>query len=217
VPQLVVALFLVALFALGAVVLYTQGTAREPVVALAVDVARGEAVTPEMLQVVHVSTDDAISFVSPDASVALFGQRAIADLPAGSLVSAALFVDNTALDDGEAVVGLALGPGEYPSPFLAVGDHVSVVRTVRDSAELADAIGDVAPQAPTGEGLEVPEPGDANFVLVSDAVVFDLAPLGTQGDLFVSLRLSGEDAPVVAAADAAGSVRLVQVPAPEQP
>ncbi len=214
VPQLVVAVFLVALFALGAVVLYTQATARDPVVALAVDVARGEAITPEMLQVVHVSTDDAIAFMAPDASPALFGQRAIADLPAGSLVSAALFVDNTALDDGEAVVGMALGPGEYPSPFLAVGDHVAVVRTVRDSSELSDAIGDVAPSAPAGEGLEVPEQGVANFVLVADAVVFDLSPLGTQGDLFVSLRLSEDDAPVVAAADAAGAVRLVQVPAP---
>ncbi len=215
IPQLVVALFLVAFFALVAVVLYTQATAREPVVSLAVDVARGEAIEPEMLQVVYVSTDDAIAFVSPDASPAIFGQRAIADLPAGTLVSAALFVDNTTLDEGEAVVGLALGPGEYPSPFLAVGDHVTVVRTVRDSSELADAIGEVAPTAPD-EGLETPKPGVANFVLVADAVVFDLSPIGTQGDLFVSLRLSEDDAPVVAAADAASAVRLIQVPASER-
>ena len=217
VPQLVVAVFLVALFALLAVVGYTQATARDAVVALAVDVSRGEAITPEMLQVVYLSTDDAIPFVAPDASSAFLGLRAIADLSAGTLVTAALFVDNTALDAGEAVVGLALGPGEYPSPFLSPGDHVTVVRTVRDSSELSAAIGDVASRPSGDNALETTELGDANFVLVVDAVVFDVSPLGTQGELFISLRLSDEDAPVVAAADAAGAVRLVQVPVPEQP
>ena len=217
VPQLVVALFLVALFALLAVVFYTQATAREPVVALAVDVSRGEAVEPDMLQVVYVSTDDAVAVVSPEASALLFGQRAIADLEAGTLVSASLFVDNTALGAGEALVGLSLGPGEYPSPFIAVGDHVAVVRTVRDSAELSAAIGDVAPRLPSDGGLVAPAPGAADFVLVADAVVFDRSEIGTQGGLFITLRLGEDDAPIVAAAHAANAVRLVQIPAPETP
>jgi hypothetical protein len=45
--------------------------------------------------------------------------------------------------------------------------------------------------------------------------VFDIEALGTQGELFVSLRVGVEDAPVVAAAAAANAVRLVQVPVPE--
>ncbi len=216
VPQLVVALFLVALFALLAVVFYTQATAREPVVALAVDVARGEAITPDMLQVVYVSTDDAVALVSPDASAAMLGQRAIGDLEAGTLVSGSLFVDNTALGAGEALVGLSLGPGEYPSPFLAVGDHVAVVRTVRDSAELAAAIGEVAPRLPAEGELPPPAPGVADLVL-ADAVVFDISEIGTQGGLFVTLRLAEDDAPIVAAGHAANAVRLVQIPAPETP
>ena len=211
VPQMVVAVLLMALFALLAVVFYSRATAREPVVALAVDMTRGQELGPELLRTVEVSTDEALPLIAPADVGALYGQRAIAELAAGTLVTPALFVDNTALEPGESVVGLALTPGEYPSPFLAPGDHVSVVRTVRDSVELSAAIGGVTrSDEDTGNG-----PPAADFVLVADAVVFDIQQLGTQGQLFVSLRLNVDDAPVVAAAAAAGAVRLVQVPVPE--
>ncbi len=210
VPQMVVAVLLMALFALLAVVFYTRAVASQPVVALAVDVARGQELGPELLQSVEVSTDEALALVAPADVAALYGRRAVVDLEAGTLVAPALFVDHTALEPGESVVGLALSPGEYPSPFLSAGDHVSVVRTVRDSVELSDAIGGIA-ESPGGA-----EPDLAvDFVLVADAEVFDIEALGTQGELFVSLRVGVEDAPVVAAAAAANAVRLVQVPVPE--
>lgn len=210
VPQMVVAVLLMALFALLALVFYTRAVASQPVVALAVDVARGQELGPELLQSVEVSTDEALALVAPADIAALYGQRAIVDLEAGTLVTPALFVDNTALEPGESVVGLALSPGEYPSPFMSPGDHVAVVRTVRDSVELSDAIGSLTEAGGVAEASP-----NADFVLVADAEVFDIQALGTQGELFVSLRVDAEDAPVVAAAAAANAVRLVQVSAPE--
>lgn len=207
VPQMVVALFLIAGFALLAVFGYSQATARTPVVALAVDVMRGQQIEGSMLEVVYVSTDDPISFVTPQTSPEFFGRRAIADLSAGTLLSPSLFVANTTLARGEAVVGLALAPGEYPSPFLSPGDHVAVVRVVRDTTQLSEAIGSVNGTSDEGEAF-----APADLVLVTDATVFDVSVLVGQGELFVSLRLSDVDAPLVAAADAAGVVRLIQIP-----
>ena len=205
-PQMVVAVLLMALFGLLAVVFYSRSSARDVVAVLAVEVTRGQELGPDMLRTAEVSSDDVLGFVAPADVASLYGQRALVAIPAGTPVTPALFVDNTALGPGESVVGLALTPGEYPSPFLSPGDHVSVVRTVRDSTELASAIGEV------GSGDETA--ASADFVLVRDAEVFDVQTLGTQGELFVSLRLSVGDGPLVAAADAAGAVRLVQVPPP---
>jgi len=207
---MVVAVLLMALFALLAVVFYTRAVASQPVVAVAVDMARGQELGPEHLQSVEVSTDEALALVAPADVAALYGRRAIVDLEAGTLITPALFVDNTALEPGESVVGLALSPGEYPSPFLSPGDHVAVVRTVRDPVELSDAIGSLAERS----GDAAPGPM-VEFVLVPDAEVFDIQALGSQGEWFVSLRVAAEDAPVVAAAAAASAVRLVQVPVPE--
>jgi hypothetical protein len=94
------------------------------------------------------------------------------------------------LDVGEGVVGLALGPGEYPTPMIAAGDVVDVVVAGRDPVE-----SDVTA---------------AETVVVS-AVVFDVAELGTQGDRFISLRMPVEAAAEVAGAAASDRVRLVLV------
>jgi hypothetical protein len=108
----------------------------------------------------------------------------------GTILTPAHFVSRTVLDVGEGVVGLALGPGEYPTPMIAAGDVVDVVVTGRDPVE-SDATA-----------------GDA---VVGSAVVFDVAELGTQGDRFISLRMPAEAAAEVAGAAASDRVRLVLV------
>lgn len=190
VPQLLIAVFLVVVSALVAVVLFSRAAAREPVLALAQPVERGQVISSGDLMVVYVATDDPITTLSSEAASGLVGLTAVADLEAGTILTPAHFVSRSLIDVGEGVVGLALSPGEYPTPLLAPGDLVDVV--VTDSGS--------------------PDPGVTSAeVVVTSAEVFDVAELGTQGERFVSLRMPAEAAAEVAGAAAADRVRLVLV------
>jgi len=182
--------FLVAVSALVGVVLFSRAAAREPVLALANPIERGEVVAADDLMVVYVASDDPISSLPPDAAAGLVGLTAVADLEPGTLLTPAYFVSRSLLDAGEGVVGMALAPGEYPTLLLAPGDRVDVVLTSR---------------TPSDEGFTDTE------AVVTSAEVFDVAELGTRGDRFISLRLPAQDAAKVAGAAAAGRVRLVLV------
>jgi hypothetical protein len=184
VPQLRIAVFLVAIGALVAVVLFSRAAAREPVIALAQSVERGQVVAADDLMVVYVASDDPIATVGSDQNSMVVGLTAVADLEAGTILTPAQFVSGNVLASGEAVVGVALAPGEYPTLRLAPGDPVDVV--VTDPA------------------------AEAGRVIVL-AVVFDIAELGTQGDRFVSLQIPADKAAEVAAAASADRVRLVLV------
>ena len=190
IPQLLIAVFLVSVSALAAVVLFSRAAAREPVLALAQPVERGQAIASGDLKVVYVATDDQISTLPPEAAAGLVGLTAVADLDGGTLVTRAHFVSRSLIDAGEGVVGMALTPGEYPTLLLAPCDRVDVVLTERASPE----------QTPTD-----------TETIVTSAEVFDVTELGTQGDQFVSLLMPAEDAARVAGAAAAGRVRLVLV------
>lgn len=195
VPQLLVAVFLVAVSALAAVVLFSRAAAREPVLALASPVERGQVVASADLMVVYVATDDPIASLAGEAASGLVGLTAVADLEAGTILTSAHFVVRSLLDSGEGVVGLALAPGEYPTPLLAPGDMVDVVLTDGGTPEAGAS----------GSGL-----------VVSAAEVFDVAELGTQGQRFISLRMPAEAAAEVARAAAGGRVRLVLVAGTER-
>jgi hypothetical protein len=184
VPQLVVAVLLVALSALASVVAFSQASAREPVLALANPVERGQILNGEDLRVVYVASDDPVATVSADSISSLVGRRAVTDLEEGAIVASGFFVDEEALPAGEGVVGLALSPGEYPTLRLSPGDMVDVVST---------------------------NAGEPGGVLVSGAVVFEVSDLGVQGSRFISLRVPIEAAADLARAAAAGGVRLVLV------
>lgn len=197
VPQLVVAVLLVAVSALAAVVLFSRAAARDPVLALAADVERGQVVASGDFQVVYVGTDDPISTVTSDELASLVGLTAVSDLEAGTIVTPAYFAARSVLEPGEGVVGLALAPGEYPTLRLAAGDLVDVIRT----------------ESPSAASEEV---ADGGVLLAERAEVFDIAELGTQGQRFVSLRMPEDAAADVARAAAEGRVRLVLVAGAEQ-
>lgn len=190
VPQLLIAVFVVAVSALVAVVLFSGAAAREPVLALAEPVERGQVISSGDLMVVFVATDDPITTLSSEAASGIVGLTAVADLEAGTILTGAHFVSRSVLDAGEGVVGLALSPGEYPTLLLAPGDRVDVVVT---------------------DGGSSVSDSTSTRVVVRSAEVFDVAELGTQGDRFISLRVPATAAAEVAGAAGAGQVRLVLV------
>jgi hypothetical protein len=182
IPQLVVGVWLTAGTALGFVLFHAASIERTAVLALADDVDRGQVLAVEDLQVVHVGTDDALAFTPADRSELLVGRAAVVALPAGTLVTVEQLAAGRTLVPGAGVVGLALSPGEFPTPRLAIGDLVNVV-------EVSD-------------GLEV---------LIEAAEVVEVEPVGTQGQRFISVLAGEEAASRVAVAAAAGEVRLVLV------
>ena len=182
VPQLALGVLLSGLAALGFVLFNASSVQRVPVLALASDVQRGQVLEVEDLQVVHVGTDDVLALTPADRSDLLVGRAAVTDLTAGTLLTTDQVAAGSTLTPGAGVVGLALAPGQYPTPRLAIGDLVSIMEV---SDELA--------------------------VLVEAAEVVGIEPVGTQGQRFISLQTGETDAGVVAQAAATGEVRLVLI------
>lgn len=182
VPQLALGVLLAGLAALGFVLFNAASVQRTPVLALAADVERGQVLQAEDLRVVHVGTDDVLALTPADRPELLVGRAVVTDLAAGTLVTADQVAAGATLTPGAGVVGLALAPGQYPTPRLAMGDQVSVVEV---SGELV--------------------------MLVETAEVVGIEPVGTQGQRFVSLQTGESEASVVAQAAATGEVRLVLV------
>lgn len=185
IPQLAIGLLLTAGTALGFVLWNAASIQRTPVLALADDVTRGHVLELEDLRVVHVGTDDLVALTPADQSSTLIGRAAITDLPAGALVTADQFAVASTLTPGAGVVGLALGPGQYPTPQLRIGDLVNVVVTSADEVD--------------------------GRLLVEAAEVVWIEPVGTQGQRFISLLTGEALAGEVASTAARGEVRLVLV------
>jgi len=188
VPEITVGLFLVALFALGGTWFYANSTDRDAVLSLRNPVERGQVITVDDLQVVQINTDDALNVLPREQSGAVVGRIALHDLSAGTLVTPDQVAQSAAIVPGEGIVGLALDPGEYPSLSMRPGDIVRVV------------------EVPGSSNPDIGEP-----VLAEAAEVVDVAPIGVQNQLFVSLALSTAEADAVARAAADDRIRLIQV------
>ena len=189
------ALGLVALIAFGlaGAVTVARVADREPVLALAQDVERGEPLTSAHLIEVRVGSDDGVRLVDASQRGELIGLVATSRLEAGTLLGPGMFRDGPSIQPGESVVGLALGPGEYPTSSLRPGDRVVVVRTPE-------------PLGPAGQDAEGPA------VLVDPAEVWAVEPLSdTARTMMVSIVVPDDRAAEVSAAAAAGLVRLVLV------
>jgi hypothetical protein len=182
IPQLVVGVLLTAGAALGFVLFNAASVQRTAVLALANDIDRGHILAADDLQVVYVGTDDVLALTPADRSELLVGRAAVLALPAGTLLTVDQLAEGRTLVPGAGVVGLALSPGQYPTPRLAIGDLVNV--------------------------LEV---SDGERLLIEAAEVVEVELVGTQGQRFISLLAGEEPAATVAAAAAAGEVRLVLV------
>ncbi len=192
-PEMAAGLLLVAVCALGALWWQASSTERQPVLALRNAVERGQVIQLDDLQVVSIDTDQPIAVLADTRSAEIIGRVARTDLAAGSLVTPQQFSTSSSLGLGQGVVGMALEAGQFPSLSLSPGDAVSVVLT--------------------------PSPGDPRAldddveatVLVERAMVVEVAEVGVQGGLFISIQVGEGDAARVASAAATNRVRLIQV------
>jgi Flp pilus assembly protein CpaB len=192
VPELAVGLIVMLGFGLGAVLWQLNSTQKDPVLALAHDVARGEVIERSDLRVVYLSTDDAIAHVGRSGAATIIGRVAASDIAAGTLLTPGSVLEGSVVAAGEGVVGLSLEPGQVPSSRLRAGDLVNVVEGIstRDASSDRAAAGDV---------------------IVSGAEVFAVEEMTAPGRVFVSLKTTEADANLIAAAAERGPVRLVWI------
>lgn len=186
-PALVVAsVLLVVIGALASAWAYTSlGNATE-VVAMRTDVARGQVITADSLQVVRIGVDPALRTVSAAEAAQIVGKRAAVDLKAGQLLVPGVAETQVYPREGRSAVGLSLSAAQMPSEPLAVGDKVRIVGTPGQQ-------GDV----------------DAASLKVFDGEVVTVAAPDASGVTAVTVEVSASVAPEVAARSASGKVALV--------
>jgi hypothetical protein len=179
-----------AVFAAG----WLQAGNRQPVLALARPVTAGQMIAAADLQVVRVSASGPVSLLPASQEAAVVGRTAAAALPAGSLLTSGE-VGAAPLGKGQAFLGVAVKPGQYP-PDLSAGQTVDVLATPSGSSSGASGSGGGASSAalPTGQ-----------------AVVLSVSPQDNQGQAVVELEVSKDAMPQVAAAAASGQITLATV------
>lgn len=192
-PEMAVGAAMVIGFSLAAVLWHMSTTDKEPALALARAVGRGEVIEAADLRVTYIASDDRIARLGRDDASAVVGRMTLSDLPAGTLLTRGSVAPRSSVGAGEGVVGLALDPGQVPAPELLPGDVVNVVAGPPEGAGAAEA------------------DGTQSTLLATAAEVYAVEELGTQGRTFVSLKLPETVANRVAAAAQRGPVRLVLV------
>jgi len=179
-----------AVFAAG----WLRAGNRQPVLALARPVTAGQVIASADLQVVRVSASGPVSLLPASQEAAVIGQTAAAALPAGSLLTPAE-VGAAPLGKGQAFLGVAVKPGQYP-PDLSAGQTVDVLATPAGSSPGAAGSSNAASGAalPVGRG-----------------VVLSVTAQASQGETVVELEVSQDAMPQVAAASASGQIALATI------
>lgn len=125
-PQLMLSLLVVGVFALLAVWWQANTTARIPVISLAQDVQVGQIMTRADFAEMYVSADvqaDMANFSSVDAYV---GSFPLVALKRGTIISGSMFSLAQPLEPGQGLAGLRLDSGRAPFG-LSAGDTVQVL------------------------------------------------------------------------------------------
>jgi hypothetical protein len=175
-----------ALSALGAVVLFSSAADRVAVIGIARDVEVGQKLTEADLREVSIAGGGGLRSISADDATSVVGRTATVRLLAGSLLNPDQIADGRTLPEGTVVAGAVLKGGQYPVG-LAIGDTVDVIETLTPDAG-----------------------GAGQPVARGTATIIDIAePDDGQSQMLVSLAVPADSATAVSAAGAAGRLSLV--------
>ncbi|HEU0131864.1 MAG TPA: SAF domain-containing protein [Mycobacteriales bacterium] len=163
--MVLVGLLVMLLCAALAGTLLIRADRRRSVLALAQAVPAGHQVSGGDLRTVRVGSSG-IETVSAQERQHVVGLTAAVDLVAGSLLTPEMLTDQAVPAPGEAVVGLALKPGQLPASGVDPSDRVEIIHTpqVNGDAESADVL------VPSARVLDVHVDGDTGITHVSVVV-----------------------------------------------
>lgn len=202
-PLLGVGVVVVVLCALGFASVYSGAAKRTLVLAVAQDVAPGEAISDADLRDVEFSAGPGLNAIPASERQTVVGQRAAVALAPGSLLARSQLAAGPRLAAGEALVPVALPAGRYP-PELGPGDTVAVVATAPGGSALFDGA-----QQP-GVAQDASSSGPSPVLVRAKVLSVRAETAPTRGSL-VSLVVDDKSAPTVLAASAAGRVGLLLV------
>jgi len=192
----VVALLITALSALGFMVWARSLGDRTEVLVATRAIASGSVIGRSDLAVARVAGDRGVRAVPATSLDRVVGRVAAGAIPRGSLVNPDAVSDAPTMNTDEAIVGVAVRSGQAPMMQLTPGLSVMVVRTPASSS--VDGLPDVLARRAVIEAVTRPDRSDAAAAAFANAQ-------------FVTLRVSANAAPEIAAASAADRVRLVLV------
>jgi hypothetical protein len=168
---------------------YSQAGAKVPVVMAVNDIPSGHVITREDVTTVQVA--GRVTAVGANHLDSLIGQTATVEILPNTLVQRAMVTASTSVPASQAIVGVALAPGQSPSAGLRPGDRVDVLGL---------------PAKGVGQGA------GTGTVLAAAVTVFDVRDNpSTAGGLLASLIVPKQAATTIAAASNADLVALVKV------
>jgi hypothetical protein len=178
--------------ALAFVVLWMNAGDRKPVLAMRNDVAAGQIIEADDLQVVRVSADAGVQLVASSASDDVVGQPATTNLLAGSLLVADAVGSDDGLAQGTTVIAIPVPRTEIPSDDLETGDRLVLYRT-------------------PGSGAA----GDAGTDVIGEGRVFSVqeGDDSAGSDIRISVTVGESLAPEIASAVAQDQIYLAQAAA----
>jgi Flp pilus assembly protein CpaB len=179
--------------AAGALLVGSAGRTTEVLVA-ARSVPAGHPIGAEDLGTARISAAGVRAIAAGDAGTVV-GQTAAVPLVHGQLLNRDMLTRQTVPAAGEAMVGLALRPGQLPGAGLEPGDRVSVLAV--SGPDTAEPVA-VAPR-----------------VLAAQATVYAVgSDAATGGDILVTVVVPDAQAGPLAAHSSAGRLAVVKVAAP---
>jgi Flp pilus assembly protein CpaB len=169
---------------------YAQAGSKVPVVVAARDIPAGHTISRADLSTVEVA--GGVTAVAGAHLSSLVGQTATVEILPGTLVQRSMATASSSLSPSQALVGVALGPGQIPSSGLVPGDRVEVLQ--------------LPPKSSGGSTT------GSSAVLTASAVVYDArANPAAAGGSLLTLLVARSDALGIEAASNAGLVAVVKV------
>ena len=165
---------------------WTATTNTQEVLVARHSIERGAVIAADNLARVRLSADPALKPISASQLEEVVGQRAAMDIAEGGMLTPESFTSTIVPGDGQSVVGVSLTPAQSPGLALNSGDHVRVVVT-------------------PGQGADIP----AGAPLFNEATVVGVHTDESSGNTVVDLLVDHADAAVLAERVATGNVAIV--------
>jgi hypothetical protein len=198
-PLVAVGVLLVVGCAIGFSSAWLRAGGRQQVLVVSSAISAGQVLNPSDLRVAQLSVGSGLSPVPAAEEGDVVGRAVALPLAAGTLLTETDLGPGADPPSGQAVVGLALKPGQYP-PEVTAGDQVLVVTNPSSTADAAAA-------AATDSGTTVVVPP-----VPATVVGVQSASETTSDSAVVEVQLAeGDGATVAAAAASDGDIALVLV------
>lgn len=128
----------IALALVGGLITYfgMSGNGQQTVLIVKDGLQRGQEITPGALTTINIAAGAGSGAVPAEQSSTVIGQKAIVDLPKGSLITTNNIGSNLGITQGTSVVGVGLTSAQIPSRPLQSGDKVRILRTPTQGGQL---------------------------------------------------------------------------------